>query len=196
MPQEMVKKVIAGLCVGVFFMIAYAPMPQNAPNTSASDLYDKTLSQYNKQRYLEYLGPEPEPFEVTYIEPVEEPRFTDAEIDLMARVVMSEVGIESFEVKQALAETIINRLESDYKEFRYQDTLDKVIVPGQFSTSDNGDPTDDCYKAVYAAIEYNAFPDDMLWARARYVSYGHEYTVDKNSVTKFSTVTNYNEVIE
>ena len=193
MSPEMVKKIVS---VMGLILIVITPSKAYAPAPEPVNIIGPSLSQYNHQRYLDYIGPEPEPFEVTYVEPIEEPRFTDAEIDLMARVVMSEVGIESFEVKHALAETIINRLESDYKEFKYQDTLDKVIVPGQFSTQNNGDPTEDCYKAVYLAIEYSAFPDDMLWARANYVSYGYEYTIDSNSITKFSTVTNYNGVVE
>lgn len=151
-----------------------------------------TLAEYNQIRYEKYLGEPVEP--LIYEEEQTECRFTDEEIYLIAKVVMSEVSIESFEVKQALAETIINRLDSDYQQFKYETTLEDVIRPGQFAC--NQEPTQECYDAVYAAIECNAFPDDMLWARLNYVSYGYEYTIDKDSKTKFSTVTNYNEVEE
>ena len=118
------------------------------------------------------------------------PFFTEVEKWLIARVVMSEASTESFTVKQAIAEVVINRMFSDYREFRYQTAVDEVCLkPLQWATDQT--PTDECYEAVEAAIRENKYPDDMLWARRDYVDYGYEYTVEEGSVTKFSTVTNY-----
>lgn len=118
--------------------------------------------------------------------------YTTEEIELIAQTVMNEVSIESFEIKQGIAEVIINRMESDYREFKYQTTIEEVVnAPNQWCTTNKYKPTKECYEATYAAIEYNAFPDDMLWARANRVDYGHEYTIKKDSITKFSTVKDY-----
>ena len=124
--------------------------------------------------------------------PVNETRyygFTKEEIDMIAQVVMNEASTESFDIKQGVAEVIINRKESNYKEFSYQTTIEEVIhAPNQWCTTNKYEPTKQCYEATYAAIEFNAFPDDMLWARANRVDYGYEYTIKKDSVTKFSHV--------
>lgn len=120
------------------------------------------------------------------------PFFTEIEKWILARVVMSEASTESFDVKVAVAEVVINRIFSNYQEFRFQTAVDEVVYkPLQFSTAQ--DPTDECYEAVETAIRENRYPDDMLWVRKDYVEYGHEYTVEEGSVLKFSTVTNYNE---
>lgn len=120
------------------------------------------------------------------------PFFTEIEKWIIARVVMSEASRESFTVKVAVAEVVINRIFSDYREFKLQTAVDEVVYkPLQFSTAQ--DPTDECYEAVETAIRENRYPDDMLWVRKDYVEYGYEYTVEEGSVLKFSTVTNYNE---
>ena len=120
------------------------------------------------------------------------PFFTEIEKWIIARVVMSEASTESFDVKVAVAEVVINRIFSDYREFKLQTAVDEVVYkPLQFSTAQ--DPTDECYEAVETAIRENRYPDDMLWVRKDYVEYGYEYTVEEGSVLKFSTVTNYNE---
>jgi len=134
-------------------------------------------------------------WESTEIEAIEEeeeeiPFFTEVEKWLIARVVMSEAEGESYAVKEAIAEVVINRVFSDYREFRYQTAVDEVVFkPAQWATAK--DPTNECYEAVEEAIRENKYPDDMLWARRDYVDYGHEYTVEEGSVTKFSTVTDY-----
>lgn len=90
--------------------------------------------------------------------------FAQEDIDLMARVVMSETSTQPFDAKQAVASVILNRYFSD----KYPDTISEVIFqPKQFSTADNGIPNQDCYDAVEAAIEYrDAFPPDMYWFRS------------------------------
>ena len=71
------------------------------------------------------------------------------DVELMARVVMSEAGGQSMECKEAVAQVLLNRLVSD----RYPGYMFKV-VDGQFSTADNGYPNDECYQAVLDALEH------------------------------------------
>lgn len=174
----MVKRIVAGLCIGIFFTVAFMPDPKPIKTECI-----KTLSEYNNERYLKYIGQEPEPFIVTYVEPVIEPEFSKDDIDLMARVVMSEASILPIDGKQAVAATILNRYRSD----EFPDTISGVIyAPGQFSTQDNGEPNEDCYTAVYAAIKYDCFPENMYYfRRGHYHWWAHDYCQIGN--TYFST---------
>lgn len=75
----------------------------------------------------------------------------DSDIDLMARVVMSEAGGESDDCKEAVATVILNRMFSP----KYPNTISEVIYQrGAFSTADNGEPTEACYLAIYSALTY------------------------------------------
>ena len=77
-------------------------------------------------------------------------KYTDAEIELMARTVMSIAGSLSYEDKQKVVKVILNRLYSD----KYPNTiLDVIYQPNQFTTSINGhEISQDCYDAVYSII--------------------------------------------
>ena len=99
------------------------------------------------------------------------------DIDLMARVVMSEASILGSDAKQAIAQTIVNRVRDTDHEFRYQNTVyDVVTAPNAYSLQDNGIPDELCYDAVYAALTYEAFPSDMFYFReGRYHDFGYEY---------------------
>lgn len=115
--------------------------------------------------------------------------FTAEEIDLLARVVMSESSIEPYECKVGVAKTVINRVMSD----NYPNTVAEVVnEPFQFSTADNGTPDSECYKAVHNAIDYpDCFPNDMVYFRTDYYhDYGFPYV--KIGKTCFSTTLNYN----
>ena len=140
-----------------------------------------TLSEYNRERYEEYLGEAPEPIVIAYAE------FTQEDIDLMARVVMSEASLLPFDGKQAIAQTIVNRVRSD----KFPDNVADVIYQyNQYSTAYNGDVTDECYDAVQMAIDYKAFPDDLFYFRQdQYHSFGYPYMKIKN--TYFSTGSEY-----
>ncbi len=162
-----------------------------APSIKVTDQYvyhpdAPTLVEYNHQKYQEYLGEKPEPIEITYIEQTYV-EFTANEIDLMARVVMSEASILPFDGKQAIAQTIINRVRSD----KFPNTVSGVVYqPNQYSTSDNGDVTTECYEAIQAAIDNRPFPDDLFYFRQdQYHSFGYPYMRIKN--TYFSTGSEY-----
>lgn len=178
----MVKKFLSIMAISVIGAIALIPYKSPEPTPAIGP----TISEYNYQKYIDYLGPEPEPFVVTYIETEPEPetqKYTDSEIDMMARVVMSEASLLPQDGKQAVAQTIINRLNSD----RFPDTVSEVIYqPSQYYTGDNGDPTPECYDAVYAAIEYVGFPTDMYYFRRDdFHTFGYPYCQIGN--TFFST---------
>lgn len=178
MSSEMVRKIIGVIGLTLALLVLSIPDKAYAPAPII-----KTVSEYNNQKYLDYLGPEPEPFEVTYVEVVEEPEFSKDDIDLMARVVMSEASILPIDGKQAVAATILNR----YRSAEFPDTISGVIyAPGQFSTQDNGEPNEDCYTAVYAAIKYDCFPKNMYYfRRGHYHWWAHDYCQIGN--TYFST---------
>lgn len=110
---------------------------------------------------------------------------SDSDMDLLARVVMSEASTEPFDCKQAVAAVVLNR----YRSGKYGNNLSNIInAPNQFSTQDNGEPTEECYEAVRMAIEYpNCFPADMLYFKTGgYFSKYNDYAVIGK--TYFSTV--------
>lgn len=103
---------------------------------------------------------------------------TTEDIDLMARVVMSECSVYlssdlGTDVAQAIAQTIVNRV----CDGRWGTTVSEVInYPNAYSTADNGTPTLECYKAVEAALTYEAFPKDMFYFReGGYHEFGTDY---------------------
>lgn len=99
------------------------------------------------------------------------------EIDLMARVVMSESSICGDDCKEAVATVILNRWMSP----DFPNTITDVIrAPGQFSTQDNGAPNDACYLAVYSAIawwgsDYAILPKSCYYFRSGYY---HPWAID------------------
>lgn len=98
---------------------------------------------------------------------------TDEDIDLMARVVMSEASVLSMECKQAIASTIVNRVKSK----RFPNSVDGVVHQKyQYSTQNNGKPNADCYAAVQQALRYEEYPSDMYYFRMwHYHKFGTPY---------------------
>lgn len=87
---------------------------------------------------------------------------SEEEKALMARVVMSEVGSDyiDFDIKQAVASTIVNRVRSG----KWGETVtDVVTYPHAYWMGDNGEPTADCWEAVETALTIEAFPADMYY---------------------------------
>lgn len=79
--------------------------------------------------------------------------------DLIARVVMSEANGEPMIGKVAVVATIFNRTRI------YDQTIAEVIyAPNQYSTADNGEPTEECYEAIdiYCKVP-ELYPDDMIY---------------------------------
>lgn len=130
---------------------------------------------------------------------------TPEDIDLLARMVMSESSILCYEAKVAVACTAVNRVMSDYKDFAEQSTVSDVIYyPNAYWIGDNGEPTIDCYYAVYDALTYEVYPRDMyfFYYNPKYSecygfseeiqpAYGQFYTVINGLV--LSTINNYND---
>ena len=94
------------------------------------------------------------------------------EVNSMARVVMAEAGIESFECKQAVAETIVNRTLSEDPAF--PDTVTEVLYQeNAYATEYTGEVTDDCYQAVYDALDRKIFEPEIKYFRlGHYHSFG------------------------
>lgn len=118
---------------------------------------------------------------------VEEPTYridvTQQDIDLMARVVMSESSICDIDAKYAVAVTIVNRVMSD----KFPNTVYEVVYQGnQYSTQDNGEPDAECYTVVEWALTYEAFPKDMYYfCSTGYHNFGKAFS--KNDKLYFST---------
>lgn len=98
--------------------------------------------------------------------------YTDEEITLLARVIMSEGSLLPYHGKIAIMATIINRVRSD----KFPDTIAGVIYQeNQYSTTNNGIPTEECYTAIYDYVE-SGWPSDMFYFRTDHPHpFGTEY---------------------
>lgn len=102
------------------------------------------------------------------------------DFELMGKTVFAEAKTEEFEGQVAVAEVILNRVESE----NFPDTVEEVIKQdGAFSTWGNGSveaaPLDDeCLEAVQDAVNERIFPDSVVYFReGRFHSFGTPYTV-------------------
>ena len=118
--------------------------------------------------------------------PAAESKFTQVEIELLSRVIMSEAGILPIEGKIAVLSTIMNRVYSD----KFPDTIYDVITQEhQYSMQDNGEPNDECYKAIDSYTD-GEFPYDMFYFRTKHPhSFGYFFKQIGN--TYFSTESDY-----
>lgn len=102
------------------------------------------------------------------------------DFELMGKTVFAEAKTEEFEGQVAVAEVILNRVESE----NFPDTVEEVIKhDGAFSSWGNGSveaaPLDDeCLEAVQDALYERSFPDSVVYFReGRFHSFGVAYTV-------------------
>lgn len=102
------------------------------------------------------------------------------DFELMGKTVFAEAKTEGFEGQVAVAEVILNRVESE----NFPDTVEEVIKQdGAFSSWGNGSveaaPLDDeCLEAVQDAVNERIFPDSVVYFReGRFHSFGTPYTV-------------------
>lgn len=107
--------------------------------------------------------------------------FTNEDIELMQRCVMSEAGGQPYECQEAVATVILNRY---YNPDKYPDSIQEIIVPGQFSTADNGKPTVSVKVAVLNAIRFwgtetMCIPKCIYYFRAYYY---HEWALDYRKI--------------
>lgn len=102
------------------------------------------------------------------------------DFELMGKTVFAEAKTEEFEGQVAVAEVILNRVESE----NFPDTVEEVIKQdGAFSSWGNGSvetaPLDDeCLEAVQDAVNERIFPDSVVYFReGHFHSFGTPYTV-------------------
>lgn len=102
------------------------------------------------------------------------------DFELMGKTVFAEAKTEEFEGQVAVAEIILNRVESE----NFPDTVQEVIKQdGAFSSWGNGSvdaaPLDDeCLEAVQDAVNERIFPDSVVYFReGHFHSFGTPYTV-------------------
>ena len=105
------------------------------------------------------------------------------DFELMGKTVFAEAKTEEFEGQVAVAEVILNRVESK----NFPDTVEEVIKQdGALSSWGNGSveaaPLDDeCLEAVQDAVNERIFPDAVVYFReGRFHSFGTPYTVIGN----------------
>lgn len=112
---------------------------------------------------------------------------TDEEVALIARVVMSEASILDDDAKVLVAHSVKCRLRKGY----WGETISDVInYPNAYSTQDNGEPTIECYKAVYQAFENEVAPHDLYYFRTdKPHDFGYVYAHIGN--TYFTTETDW-----
>lgn len=89
---------------------------------------------------------------------------TDEEYDLLARTVSAEAGGETLECQIAVAEVILNRVDST----RFPNSIREVIyAPGQFEVVDKGmlnrTPSAKTYQAVNQALQQRTIPSNVLY---------------------------------
>lgn len=110
------------------------------------------------------------------------------DIDLICRCVMSETGSESDDCQQAAAIVILNR----YFSPNYPNEFSEIIIPGQFSTTDNGEVTDQVrYNVQMAMYNYGTFyqivPYTCYYFRANhYHNFGIPYRCIDNTYFSLS----------
>lgn len=97
---------------------------------------------------------------------------TDEEFYEICRVVMNESGGEPYQTQVAVAETIVNRVNSP----EFPDTVMEVLnQPWQYSHCENGEVTDSVREAVTQALEQHIYDTDMVYFRDWYY---HEFAED------------------
>lgn len=130
-------------------------------------------------KHLE-VEPEPAPIAVPFEEEIERDldikyeEYEDEQVALLARVIMSEAGLKDSDCKQAVAQTVTNRM----RDGRWGTTMEEVVnYPNAYSTQDNGEPNAECYAVARWVLEHpTVFPINMYYFReSKYHSFGTEY---------------------
>lgn len=102
------------------------------------------------------------------VETIERPEplfgeFTEREIDLMAQLVWHEAGNQDMVGKMLVADTVLNRMESD----RFPNTVEEVIFQkGQYTTAKvlgRVEPPIECYGAVLSEIDGERYNTEVLF---------------------------------
>lgn len=106
---------------------------------------------------------------------------TFADFDLMSRVVYAEAETESFSGKVAVAEVILNRVESD----TFPDTVAEVITQenafSAYGASDAAPLDTECQEAVQEAVNGRIFPGEVVYFReGHFHTFGTPYAVIGN----------------
>lgn len=102
------------------------------------------------------------------VETIERPeplfgQFTEREIDLMAQLVWHEAGNQDMVGKMLVADTVLNRMESD----RFPNTVEEVIFQkGQYTTAKvlgRIEPPIECYGAVLSEIDGERYNTEVFY---------------------------------
>ena len=126
----------------------------------------KVISSFNVAQISEWVaGFDEDILDDVELEIPQKPYFSEKDIAILERVTMSEASTQDFEVQVAVAQTVINRLHMG----KFGSSIEEIVYsPRQYSTADNGDPTDRVIRAVQEAINNMPYPSDMVYFRENY----------------------------
>lgn len=148
------KKII--LATLILFGLIFLMTSCNKPDEAYADIVESTVT------------PTPTPTEVASVsEVIEEPKYTEEELDILARIVWCEAGSDwlSDEHQQAIASVVINRKNDS----RFPNTIKGVIYQqGQYACVSNGminqTPNQRAYdNAKYVLENGITIPDNVVW---------------------------------
>lgn len=165
-------------CIGIYAMPSY-----QFPEAGEYESQLKEESEHMSIAESAKVAPAQECVTVTYPEQTKsdvqlipaytlDKSITLEEFELMCRIVMNESGGEPFQTQVAVAETIVNRINSD----KFPNTVMEVLYqPYQYSHANNGEVTDSVREAVTSALEQHIYDTDMMYFREDYY---HEFAED------------------
>ena len=103
------------------------------------------------------------------------------DFDKIAKIVYAEAKTESFDGKVAVAEVVLNRVESD----NFPNTVEEVITQesafSAYGASGDAPLDTECMEAVQEAVNGRIFPSGVVYFReGHYHTFGEPYTVIEN----------------
>lgn len=103
------------------------------------------------------------------------------DFDKIAKIVYAEAKTESFDGKVAVAEVVLNRVESD----NFPNTVEEVITQesafSAYGASGDAPLDTECMEAVQEAVNGRIFPSGVVYFReGHYHTFGEPYTVIGN----------------
>ena len=147
----------------IFFMTNYSK-----PDEAYADIIEPTVTPTPVATETPTPTPIPTPTEVEILpDVVEEPKYTEEELDILARIIWCEAGSDwlSDEHQQAIASVVINRKNDS----RFPNTIKGVIYQqGQYACVGNGminqTPNQRAYdNAKYVLENGITIPDNVVW---------------------------------
>ena len=111
---------------------------------------------------------EPIPLEPIEAETEPEPEYTDAELQLAARVIEAEAGNQGLTGKELVADTILNRIDDD----RFPDTIEGVVLQEYQYAAPAPEYSEESLRAVKEEIEHRINDEILFFRTDHYHEFG------------------------